>query len=103
MTLKIPTSFDSSKYAQMCLLLDGAPPPGDATGCEPRIDPKTSEMSWDDFRMQLKNQEVNSITLQWSDGLEGKSHINNLNNFTSRLSEGTQENSDYENICKSPK
>ena len=59
----------------MCLLLDGAPPPGDATGCEPRIDPKTSEMSWDDFRMQLKNQEVNSITLQWSDGSEGKTHI----------------------------
>ena len=76
----------------MCLLLDGAPPPGDATGCEPRIDPKTSEMSWDDFRMQLKNQEVNSITLQWSDGSEGKTHIYYPNNLSVRLSEGTQEN-----------
>ena len=73
----------------MCLLLDGVPPPGDASGCEPRIDPKTSEMSWDDFRMQLKDQEVNSITLQWSDGSEGKTHIYYPNYFTPRLSEAT--------------
>ena len=67
MTLKFPSSSHPSNYGKMCLLLDGAPPPGDATGCEPRIDPKTSEMSWDNFRMQLKNQEVNSITLQWTE------------------------------------
>ena len=42
-----------SNPAKICLLLDGAPPMGDATGCAPSFDSESGEMSWEDFQMQI--------------------------------------------------
>ena len=49
------------KVGRVCLLLDGAPPPGGATGCDPirqsyrstNTEGTTVDIIWEDYQMQI--------------------------------------------------
>ena len=43
----------SSDHGKICILLDGAPPPGDSTGCNPTFNSNSGEMTWEDFHMNI--------------------------------------------------
>ena len=59
----------------VCLLLDGAPPPGDATGCNPIRNQyrslhtlgKTVDLFWEDYQIQTVGQRISSLTLQFKE------------------------------------
>ena len=59
----------------VCLLLDGAPPPGDATGCNPIRNQyrslhtlgQTVDLFWEDYQMQTAGQRISSFTLQFAE------------------------------------